>query len=380
MQFLLDIPRLLASIAIAFCAGKLIAKIKLPSILGWLIAGMIIGPHALNLLGTSVLDAPWFHVAESVFECIFGLMIGTELIWKKMKKSGPQIVVTTITESLGTFLVVTLVFGIIFWLTGVPLYLAFMFGGIALATAPAPSLSVVRDLKADGPVTRTLIPMAALDDLVAALVFFLVISSLCHSGKSHGGVIRTVIVLYMFSTFLAAVIAVIASMMFPVFSTIIPVFRMESSWGIVNTGSIWLTRLSVVLPQIAGNLSFAIIVLMGFIRSLPVDLEEAAYLEGYNVYQIFFRIIMPLAKPSFATVGIFTFLWSYNDLFLQMFFLRSKKFFTITRLLNEISSQAGTNYGLMVAAVVMVVIPVLVVYIFLQNYIIKGMTAGAVKG
>ena len=118
---------------------------------------------------------------------------------------------------------------------------------------------------------------------------------------------------------------IIASMMFPVFSTIIPVFRMESSWGIVNTGSIWLTRLSVVLPQIAGNLSFAIIVLMGFIRSLPVDLEEAAYLEGYNVYQIFFRIIMPLAKPSFATVGIFTFLWSYNDLFLQMFFLRSKK-------------------------------------------------------
>ena len=173
---------------------------------------------------------------------------------------------------------------------------------------------------------------------------------------------------------------IIASMMFPVFSTIIPVFRMESSWGIVNTGSIWLTRLSVVLPQIAGNLSFAIIVLMGFIRSLPVDLEEAAYLEGYNVYQIFFRIIMPLAKPSFATVGIFTFLWSYNDLFLQMFFLRSKKFFTITRLLNEISSQAGTHYGLMVAAVVMVVIPVLVVYIFLQNYIIKGMTAGAVKG
>lgn len=118
---------------------------------------------------------------------------------------------------------------------------------------------------------------------------------------------------------------IIASMMFPVFSTLIPVFRMESSWGIVNTGSIWLTRLSVVLPQIAGNLSFAIIVLMGFIRSLPVDLEEAAYLEGYNVYQIFFRIIMPLAKPSFATVGIFTFLWSYNDLFLQMFFLAQQK-------------------------------------------------------
>ncbi|MFR1808598.1 MAG: ABC transporter permease subunit [Pygmaiobacter massiliensis] len=165
-----------------------------------------------------------------------------------------------------------------------------------------------------------------------------------------------------------------------IFSTIIPVFRMENAWGIVNTGNIWLTRLSVILPQIAGNLSFAIIVLMGFIRSLPIDLEEAAYLEGYSVFRIFFKIIMPLARPSFATVGIFTFLWSYNDLFTQMFFLRSKKFFTITRLLNEISSQAGTNYGLMVAAVVMVVIPVLVVYVFLQKNIIKGLTAGAVKG
>lgn len=96
---------------------------------------------------------------------------------------------------------------------------------------------------------------------------------------------------------------IIASMMFPVFSTIIPVFRMESSWGIVNTGSIWLTRLSVVLPQIAGNLSFAIIVLMGFIRSLPVDLEEAAYLEGYNVYQIFFRIIMPAGQAQLCHGG-----------------------------------------------------------------------------
>lgn len=80
------------------------------------------------------------------------------------------------TESLGTFLVVSLVFGVIFLVVDIPLYLAFVFGGIALATAPAPSLSVVRDMKADGPVTRTLIPMAALDDLVGALVFFLVIA------------------------------------------------------------------------------------------------------------------------------------------------------------------------------------------------------------
>lgn len=176
MDILIDVLRLLAAIAIAFIAGKLISKLKLPSILGWLIAGMVIGPHALGLLGSSVLDSQWFGVLESILECTFGLMIGTELIWKQMKTAGPQILITTITESLGTFLVVSLVFGVIFWSSGIRLYLAFMFGGIALATAPAPSLSVVNDLKTSGPVTRTLIPMAALDDLVGALVFFLVIA------------------------------------------------------------------------------------------------------------------------------------------------------------------------------------------------------------
>ena len=142
MGVLGDVLRLSLAIGIAFVAGKLISKLKLPSILGWLIAGMIIGPHAVNLLGSSVLDAQWFDILESIFECTFGLMIGTELIWKQMKKAGPQILVTTITESLGTFLVVSLVFGIIFWFAGIPIYLAFLFGGIALATAPAPSLAV----------------------------------------------------------------------------------------------------------------------------------------------------------------------------------------------------------------------------------------------
>lgn len=176
MELLLDVLRLLASILIALGAGKLISKLKLPPVLGWLIAGMIIGPHAWNLLSNSILDAQWFDVTESLCECVFGLMIGTELIWSQMKRSGKQIVVTTLTESLGTFVVVSLVFGILFWLSDIPIYLAFLFGGIALATAPAPSLSVVRSMKTDGPVTRTLIPMAALDDLVAAAVFFLTVA------------------------------------------------------------------------------------------------------------------------------------------------------------------------------------------------------------
>jgi len=173
---------------------------------------------------------------------------------------------------------------------------------------------------------------------------------------------------------------IVASMMFPVFSTIIPVFRMEVVMGIASTGKRFLSLLSVIFPQIAGNLSFAIIVLMGFIRSVPIELEESAYLDGCSVYNIYTKIILPVARPSFATVAIFSFLWSYNDLFTQMFLLRYPHEKTITLLLNEISSQAGVNYGFMAASVVLVVMPVLLVYIFLQKNIIKGLTVGAIKG
>lgn len=173
---------------------------------------------------------------------------------------------------------------------------------------------------------------------------------------------------------------VIAAMMFPAFATIIPVFKMQMTWGIVNTTNTWISLLSCALPQIAGNLAFAIVVLTGYIKGLPIELEEAAYMEGCNAFQIFFKVIMPLTKPSFATVAIFSFLWSYNDLFTQTFFLRYPKHYAITRLLNEISGKQGTDYGLMAAAVSLIVVPLLIVYVCLQKYIIKGMTAGAVKG
>jgi len=173
---------------------------------------------------------------------------------------------------------------------------------------------------------------------------------------------------------------IMAGMMFPVFSTIIPVFRMEAAWGIASSGNRWLSLLAVILPQIAGNLCFATIVLMGFIESVPIELEESAYVDGCHVFQVYWHIIIPAAKSSFATVAIFSFLWSYNDLFTQNFFLRVPKEKTITLLLNEISSQAGVDYGLMAASVVLIVIPVLIVYVLLQKHIIKGLTAGAIKG
>lgn len=168
--------RLLAAIVLAFFAGKLIAKLKLPSILGWLIAGMILGPHAISLMNQQILDARWYQTIVHILECAVGLMIGTELVWNKIKRSGKSIVITTFTQSIGTFLFVSLVFGIVFYIQGIPLYLAVLFGGIALATAPAPALSIVREFKTGGPVTNTLIPMAALDDIVGCVIFFTTIA------------------------------------------------------------------------------------------------------------------------------------------------------------------------------------------------------------
>ena len=173
--------RLLLTVGIAFLAGKLVAKVKLPSILGWLITGMVLSPHALSLVDQQILDARWYETIVHILECGVGLMIGTELVWNKIKRSGKAIVITTLTQSLGTFLVVSLVFSIVFYVSDIPVYLAFIFGGIALATAPAPALSIVREFKTNGPVTKTLIPMAALDDIVGCIVFFITMAAVASS-------------------------------------------------------------------------------------------------------------------------------------------------------------------------------------------------------
>lgn len=166
----------LIAFGLAILMGKLVSKVKLPAILGWLLAGMLLGPHALHILNQNILDAKLYERIINMLECSVGLMIGTELVWNKIKAAGKQIVVTTLVQSLGTFLLVTIVFAITFSIMDIPIYLAFLFGGIALATAPAPALSIVREFKTKGPVTSTLIPMAALDDMVGVIVFFTVIA------------------------------------------------------------------------------------------------------------------------------------------------------------------------------------------------------------
>jgi raffinose/stachyose/melibiose transport system permease protein len=167
---------------------------------------------------------------------------------------------------------------------------------------------------------------------------------------------------------------IMASLMIPAFSTIVPVFKRMTELELLNN------PISVIFPQVAGNLSFAAIVMMGFLRGIPLEMEEAAYMEGASVHHVFIRIILPLAKPAMSTVAVFCFLWSYNDLFTQLIMIRKRTKFPISALLNEISSKYGTDYGLMTASVTLIIIPVLFVYLILQKSIIKGLTAGAVKG
>ena len=182
-----NLIRWIAVLIIAFFAGKLMTKIKMPSLLGWLIVGMIFGPHAIGILPQKLLEAEWYKITIMWMQCAFGLMLGTELIWKKLKNYGKALIVTTLFQSLGTFAVVSIVFGIVFMLTDVPIYLAFVFGGIALATAPAPALSIVNEFHAKGPVTDTLLPMAVLDDVIGIVVFFTVNSFI--TGMVSGGTV-----------------------------------------------------------------------------------------------------------------------------------------------------------------------------------------------
>lgn len=167
-----SVLRLTLAVILAFIIGRLVSKFKLPSILGWLISGMFLGPFALSLINGNMLDEDWYQITIHILECAVGLMIGSELVWKRLKKSGESIIITTLCQSLGTFLLVSLIFCVIFCTAKIPPYLAFILGGISLATAPAPALSIVQEFNTDGPVTRTLIPMAALDDIVGCIVFF----------------------------------------------------------------------------------------------------------------------------------------------------------------------------------------------------------------
>ena len=173
---IIEFLRIFAIVCVAISCGKLISKFKMPAILGWLIAGIVFGPYLAEVVSLEITNALWYKIFIKFFECFAGVMIGREIIFKKIINSGKQIIGITFVQSIGTFIFVTATFALVFVMVDVPVYLAFVFGGIALATAPAPALSIINEYKTSGPVTKTLIPLAALDDIIGVIVFFTVIS------------------------------------------------------------------------------------------------------------------------------------------------------------------------------------------------------------
>lgn len=208
---IVNILSVFAIICIAIIVGKLISKLKLPAILGWLITGILFGPYLVNIVSLEIIDSLGYKVFIKFIECFAGVMIGREIIFKKLSSSGKQIIGITFIQSLGTFLFVSLIFMIVFLIVDVPLYLAFIFGGIALATAPAPALSIVNEYHTNGPVTKTLIPLAAIDDVIGVIVFFTVISIVSALNGSGSTSVIAIIGIVLFPFVIGILLGFIAS-------------------------------------------------------------------------------------------------------------------------------------------------------------------------
>ncbi len=305
------IGRLTAGVLLAFFMGKLISRMKLPAILGWLLAGMILGPHAFGLLNSSLLSSSWYRTLLSILECAMGLLIGTELVMKELKKSGKQIVTTTIVQSLWTFLTVTVTFGVIFHFTGTTLLLAPVFGSIALATAPAPALSIVKELRTQGPVTKTLIPLAALDDIVAIIVFFTLITLLSATGKGGMSLPLTLFLMIVLPIVIGCLIGLLGSKVLKIetsrwmtFLTMILLILAVASVGLyINRELLPKPMMNFMLMGLAFSATFANLVPEKRLKDI---MESFSPVLGISLLTVILNLGAPLDYHLILGAGMFT--------------------------------------------------------------------------
>lgn len=166
---------------------------------------------------------------------------------------------------------------------------------------------------------------------------------------------------------------ILSTRMFPPIAVVIPYFLIFRSLGLIDT------KLGLVLCYTMFNLPFAIWLLMGFIRDIPVGLEDAARIDGYTPLQVLWKVVVPLVAPGLAVTAIFCLLFSWNE-FLFAFLLTRSMATTATVGVAGFWTQRGILWGPMCAAATIAVAPMLVFALFLQRYIVRGLTFGAVKG
>jgi raffinose/stachyose/melibiose transport system permease protein len=162
--------------------------------------------------------------------------------------------------------------------------------------------------------------------------------------------------------------------MIPIHSTLIPLFMVFNKVGLLNK------YISLVLPYVAFALPTSIFILGGFMASFPKEIEEAAIIDGCSMKGVFWRIIFPLSKSSIATISIFNFVNAWNELMFALIFMTDEKKMTLAVSLTRFKGQYSTSWTIQLAAVVIMVVPSLVTYFFLNDKIIKSLTIGAVKG
>lgn len=168
----------------------------------------------------------------------------------------------------------------------------------------------------------------------------------------------------------------LSGMMFPVFLGIVPLFLMLKNMGLLNN------YVGLITVYVAYSLSFTIFILSGFFKTLPHELAEAGMIDGCSQFTVFWKIMMPLAKPGLIAAGIFNFFGIWNEYPLALVILSDEKLFTLPLgIANLVMVQHyETNWGALFAGLVLVMVPTLIVYLFFQRQITEGLTAGAVKG
>jgi len=167
---------------------------------------------------------------------------------------------------------------------------------------------------------------------------------------------------------------VVGLLVVPLQMTLIPVLRLLADMRLVGSfPGIWLAHTAYGLP-------FVVFLLRNFFAQLPKELLESAYLDGASNLRVFFRLIIPLSVPALASLGIFQFLWVWNDLLVALVFLQDPAKSPMTVTINNLVSSFGTSWQLLTAAAFISMILPLAIFIALQRYFVEGITAGAIKG
>ncbi len=153
---------------------------------------------------------------------------------------------------------------------------------------------------------------------------------------------------------------------------LVPNFLIVNALGLRNN------YLGVILPALAGV--FGVFFMRQFFETIPKELEEAAHIDGANTFQTFWSIALPLAKPALATLGVITFLGSWNDFLWPLLILQDRSLQTLPIGLRSLQGSYTSEYGLMMAGAVVAAVPVLLLYIVLQRFIVASVASSGIKG